>query len=398
MKHDMPRLGTRVGQREQRERAALAAVGDEHLRAVDDVVVAAAPGRGPDGLDVRARVRLREAEAAAGLATGEAREEALPLLLGAVRGDDERHHRVAVQHAGERHPAATQLLDHARVHAHGQREAAVRGGDERAEQAQLPHARDEGVRIAVGVIERLRHGDHLVRDEAAHGRDDRMGRRDRHRRDSTMEPSMPLDDVALSLQALLDRFIRRMRLGKAPRPGGRRLLIAQIDGLPRSVLEQGLAEGRMPFLQRLLERGVLAFHPMTVGMPTSTPAFQMATMYGVRPDIPGFHYHDKERHEDIYFPRAGDANHIESTQARGRDGILGGGSSYGCVFTGGAANNLFSFAMLKRPTGAGILRASSAVVVVAWVVLKCVTLTAYELLRAVVRLFADPVGETTRGW
>jgi hypothetical protein len=213
-----------------------------------------------------------------------------------------------------------------------------------------------------------------------------------------MEPSMPLDDVALSLQALLDRFIRRMRLGKAPRPGGRRLLIAQIDGLPRSVLEQGLAEGRMPFLQRLLERGVLAFHPMTVGMPTSTPAFQMATMYGVRPDIPGFHYHDKERHEDIYFPRAGDANHIESTQARGRDGILGGGSSYGCVFTGGAANNLFSFAMLKRPTGAGILRASSAVVVVAWVVLKCVTLTAYELLRAVVRLFADPVGETTRGW
>jgi type I phosphodiesterase/nucleotide pyrophosphatase len=213
-----------------------------------------------------------------------------------------------------------------------------------------------------------------------------------------MERSMPLDDIALSLQAFIDRLIRRMRLGHAPPRGRRRLLVVQIDGLPRSVLEQGLRDGRMPFLRRLLDRRGFVVHPINVGLPTSTPSFQLAAMYGVRPDIPGFHYHDKARHEDVYFPRAGDANYVEATQAGGRLGILSGGSSYGCVFAGGADNNLFNFSMIKRPTGAGVARALSAIVVLAWVVLKCLTLTLYELARSVVRLLADPVVETARGW
>jgi len=65
---------------------------------------------------------------------------------------------------------------------------------------------------------------------------------------------MSLDELVLLLQRLLDRAIRRLRLGHAPAAGGRRFLIVQIDGLSRAVLEQGLAEGRMPFQQRLLTR------------------------------------------------------------------------------------------------------------------------------------------------
>src|ERR687887_265783 len=168
---------------------------------------------------------------------------------------------------------------------------------------------------------------------------------------------MPLDDVVLALQRRVDRLIRRLRLGPAPATGDRRLLIVQIDGLSRAVLEQGIAEGRMPFLRRMLERDQWRLRPMGVGMPTSTPAFQMAAMYGVRPDIPGFHFHDKRRRADIYFPRAGDAAWVEREQASGRVGILRGGSTYGCVFTGGATNNLFSFAVFKRPTGRGLVTA-----------------------------------------
>jgi hypothetical protein len=209
---------------------------------------------------------------------------------------------------------------------------------------------------------------------------------------------MPLDDLVLGLQHLVDRFVRRVRVGAAPPPGRRRLLIVQIDGLSRSVLEQGLAEGRMPFLRRLLDQRGFGLLPMSVGLPSSTPAFQMAAMYGVRPDIPGFHYHDKRRRSDVYFPRAGDAALVERTQARGRLGIVAGGSTYGCVFTGGAANNLFSFAYIKRPTGAGLLRAVSAFVVLGWVLVKGVVLTLVELARAVARLVADPVGESARGW
>src|SRR6266851_5843647 len=209
---------------------------------------------------------------------------------------------------------------------------------------------------------------------------------------------MSFDELVLLLQRLLDRAVRRLRLGQAPSLGGRRFLIVQIDGLSRAVLEQGLAEGRMPFLRRLLTRHGYRMEPMTVGLPTSTPAFQLSAMYGVRPDIPGFHYHDKRRRSDVYFPRGGDAAWVEQTQAAGRRGILAGGSAYGCVFTGGAVNNLWSFAVLKRPTARGVLRAFSAVVVLAWVVVKATALPLLELGRAVLRFIADPVGETRRGW
>lgn len=209
---------------------------------------------------------------------------------------------------------------------------------------------------------------------------------------------MSLDDFFLFLQRVFDRLIRRLRVGPPPREDGRRFLIVQIDGLSRSVLERALAEGRMPFLARLLERGRHRLQPMAVGMPTSTPAFQMAVMYGVRPDIPAFHYHDKRRRADVYFPRGGDAAHIEAAQGAGRRGILQGGSTYGCVFTGGAANSLFSFAMIKRPTGEGLLRAISAGVVLGWVLLKGTTVTAITLARALLAFIADPLRGQARGW
>ena len=210
--------------------------------------------------------------------------------------------------------------------------------------------------------------------------------------------AMVMDDVVLGLQHLFDRLIRRLRLGPAPVRGGRRLLIVQIDGLSRAVLDLGLARGDAPFLARLLSRQGYRLDTMGVGMPTSTPAFQMSAMYGVRPDIPGFHYHDKRRHDDVYFPRGGDAAWVEQTQAAGRRGIVHGGSAYGCVFTGGALNNLFSFAMLKRPSGAGLLRAVAAFVVLAWVLIKGIVLTLFEVTRALLRFVADPVRETSRGW
>jgi len=54
-------------------------------------VIALAAGARADGLDVRARVRLGEAEAAAEIAAREARQEAAALLVGAMGGDDPRH-------------------------------------------------------------------------------------------------------------------------------------------------------------------------------------------------------------------------------------------------------------------------------------------------------------------
>jgi hypothetical protein len=202
--------------------------------------------------------------------------------------------------------------------------------------------------------------------------------------------TMSLDDVALGLQHALDRLIRRLRRGDPPVATHRRFLIVQIDGLSRAVLEQALASGHMPFLGHLLTRHRYSLQPMSVGLPTSTPAFQMAAMYGLRPDIPGFHYYDRQQRADVHFPRPGHAARVEARQAAGRRGILQGGSAYGCCFTGGAENDLFSFARLWRPTGRGFIRACSSPVVLGWVLVKCLVRTAVEMIRALFGFIADP--------
>jgi hypothetical protein len=167
-------------------------------------------------------------------------------------------------------------------------------------------------------------------------------------------------------------------------------LIIQIDGLPGAVFEDARTRGVVPFMSRLLRGGDYEIEPMTVGLPTSTPAFQLAAMYGVRPDIPGFHYHDKRRKRDVHFPRAGHAAGVERDQAQGRVGILTGGSVYGCVFTGGAENDTLSFARLKRPTGPGLVKLGSAFVVLGWVIVKGTALTLQEVGRTLTDLVRHP--------
>ena len=184
----MARLGRWICHREQREGVALAAVGDEHLAAVHDVVLAVAARARADGLNVRTRVRLGEAETAAEVAARETRQEAAALLVGAVRGDDQGHHRMAVDHARQRHPAPAQLLDHAGVDADGQAEPPVLPRYETAEEPELPHALDQPVRVAIGMVQLARHRLHLVLDEASHGADEGMPGRIGHAADSTLAP------------------------------------------------------------------------------------------------------------------------------------------------------------------------------------------------------------------
>src|SRR6185369_8998803 len=95
--------------------------------------------------------------------------------------------------------------------------------------------------------------------------------------------SRSLDHLFLLVQGTFDRLIRRLRRGGRPERARQRLVVVQIDGLSRTVFDRALAEGHMPFVAKMLARGRHSLHPMSVGMPTSTPAFQMAAMYGVQP-------------------------------------------------------------------------------------------------------------------
>ena len=184
-------------------------------------MVARAAGGGADGLHVGAGVRLGQTEAAPHLAAGEAGQEAAALGLGAVVEHDQRQHGVAVDHPGQRHPAPAQLLDDARVGEDVQPQSAVGGRDEGAEQPELGQARDQRVRVGVGVLQRGGDGPHLGLHEAADRAHDRRGHGDA---DSTTtfvaggHASGPRQDgSAGAVQEADDRDRRRRSRGQARR-------------------------------------------------------------------------------------------------------------------------------------------------------------------------------------
>jgi hypothetical protein len=59
---------------------------------------------------------------------------------------------------------------------------------------------------------------------------------------------MPLDDRILILQRALDRTVRRLRRGARPAVTRKRLLVVQIDGLSRAILEHAMKNGHAPFM------------------------------------------------------------------------------------------------------------------------------------------------------
>jgi hypothetical protein len=201
-----------------------------------------------------------------------------------------------------------------------------------------------------------------------------------------------IDEAVLWLQSAIDRAARWARFGGTRHPSARRYLMVQIDGLSARVFDHGLATRRLPMIAWLLRTGRLQRRSMSVGLPSSTPAFQASVMYGVQPDIPGFHFYDKRTRMDLHFPRAGVADLVEQSVAAGRRGILEGGACFGCVFTGGAEESFLTFSRLLRPTRAGLplLRPLLSITLIAWVFIKCLVLTILEVGRFALQLLFRP--------
>jgi hypothetical protein len=141
----------------------------------------------------------------------------------------------------------------------------------------------------------------------------------------------------------------------------------------------------MPALARLVRRGDLAIHPIPVGLPSSTPAFQAGLMYGGPVDVPGFEFLDKRTGTYRWFPRPWDAAAVEAAHARPGEGIVRGGRTYGSVFGGGAEDTVLTFAHLLRPHAfwgrVGFRAWVVPALILAWVIAKMSVVTLWELLR-----------------
>jgi hypothetical protein len=126
-----------------------------------------------------------------------------------------------------------------------------------------------------------------------------------------------------------------------PLPGGRRLVIVQLDGVSRARLARALADDALPALAARLRSGGHVLSSCRSGAPASTPSFQAGLFYGVSPSLPAFAWFDRATGREVRMDRIADATAVEAQLARNGPGLLRGGSAYFSILSGEAAHPHF---------------------------------------------------------
>jgi len=139
---------------------------------------------------------------------------------------------------------------------------------------------------------------------------------------------------------------RRMGRPGVPLDGQRGFIIVQIDGLAYDHLLKAMRGGYLPYLNGMIEQGRWTLDRYYAGLPSTTPAFQGAIMFGNQEDVPGFRWYEKE-HGVAFVAKRPDQVRALQTRLKGeRVGILAGGSSYVNMFDGDADLALFTLSAL----------------------------------------------------
>jgi Type I phosphodiesterase / nucleotide pyrophosphatase len=133
------------------------------------------------------------------------------------------------------------------------------------------------------------------------------------------------------------------------RPG---LLIVQIDGLSRPLLEELIATGRMPVFDGLLRGGTLTLDSWVPLLPPCTPASQAGILHGRNDGIPGFRWYEKASGRLLVANRPRDAAEIAARVSDGRGLLADDGASVGNLLTGDAPSSHLTLATIEGdPSG-----------------------------------------------
>ena len=200
-----------------------------------------------------------------------------------------------------------------------------------------------------------------------------------------------LERLFSKIHRWLSRSEWGVRLAGLPKLSGTEsdpgLVILQIDGLSRTQLEAALKRGKLPFLNKLIEREGYQIHTHFPGVPTSTPAIQGELFYGVKRCVPAFSFMDRKNKKILRMFESDACAHIESLLEQNSKGLLEGGSSYSNIFSGGAEESHFCPGTIGW---SGILKLSNPlfllhlIVLYGWSLVRTAGLVALELLLAVI--------------
>ena len=134
--------------------------------------------------------------------------------------------------------------------------------------------------------------------------------------------------------------MRLLGLPVLPKTETRRgLVLIQIDGLSHPHLQKAMGKGYMPFLRRLVRREHYGLKPMYSGIPSNTPAFQGEFFFGKPQCVPAFQYRDRATRKIFTMFDKNSAAEVEKSLLQQNEGLIAGGSAYGNIFSGGAAES-----------------------------------------------------------
>ena len=131
-----------------------------------------------------------------------------------------------------------------------------------------------------------------------------------------------------------------------PIPGGRGLVIVQVDGLAAPVLRNAIRVGLTPRMASWVRSGRYRLVEWECAPPSQTSASQAGILHGNNDDIPAFRWYEKEHARLLVSNRPADAAEIERRISDGRGLLAAGGTSMGNLFSGDATRTLFTMSRM----------------------------------------------------
>jgi len=153
------------------------------------------------------------------------------------------------------------------------------------------------------------------------------------------------DEVyARQVHALLKR---RAKKGEViTKPG---YVFLEIDGLSEETLRTAIARGKMPTLEKWLQKGTHRIRGWETDLSSQTSASQAGILHGCNKDIPAFRWVDKSSGNKIVASNGiNDASHIQKRISNGHGLLAGNGSSVANLFSGDSHDNILVYSTIKN--------------------------------------------------
>lgn len=192
------------------------------------------------------------------------------------------------------------------------------------------------------------------------------------------------NDSSYVLGDVLRRARSRARRGRHGRVGGQRepgLLIVQLDGVSRAVLEHAVEAGLVPTIARWLLTGTHRLEGWWARVPATTPASQAGLLHGTSAEVPAFRWWDKSLGRLVITNRPVDAALVEGRLSDGNGLLAHSGVAISTMFTGDAATALLVMSRARGRRGFGPGTAFTRFFASPYVLTRTIGLTLGEMVK-----------------